>query len=157
MPQVHFCIPVMKDGILYNLPNIKGNVLDDGVVEQGTLGSHLRHVRHRNEMRRYEVMSYLGNIGQMFGLEVHDVPFTIKLPLTPPVGQDPEDLGVVWPLIEPIKRLRGDRVKIIEVIDRLRAEVYQHTTYPDLFEDMGGEVGVEFSYRTRRSWTRCLA
>ena len=108
-------------------------------------------------MRRDEVMPYLGNIGQMFGLEVHDVPFTIKLPLTPPVGQDPEDLEVVWPLIEPIKRLRGDRVKIIEVVDRLRAEVYQHTTHPDLFEDIGGEVGVEFSYHTCRSWTRWLA
>ena len=147
----------MEDGILDNLPNIKGYVLDDGIVEQGTLGGHFTHVRHRNETRRDEVMSYLGNIGQMFGLEVHDVPFTIKLPLTLPVGQDPDDLGVVWPLIEPIKRLRGYQVRIIELVDRLHAEVYQHTTHPDLFDDMGGEVGVEFSYHTRRSWTRWLA
>ena len=102
-------------------------------------------------------MPYLGNIGQMFGLEVHGVPFTIELLLTPPVGQDLDDLGVVWPLIESIKRLRGDRVKIIELVDRLCREVYQHTTHPDLFDDMGGEVGVEFSYHTRRSWTRWLA
>ena len=27
---------------------------------------------------------------------------------------------------------------------------------PDLFHDMGGKVGVEFSYHTRRSWTRWL-
>ena len=74
----------MEDGILYNLPNIEGYVLDDSVVEQGMLGSHLTHVRSRNETRRDKVM-----------------------PLTPPVGQDLEDLGVVWPLIEPIKRLRG--------------------------------------------------
>ena len=53
----------MEDGILYNLPNIEGNVLDDGVVEQGTLGSHLTHVRRRNETGRDEVMPYLGNIG----------------------------------------------------------------------------------------------
>ena len=92
----------------------------------------------------------------MFGLEVHGVPFTIELPLTPPVCQDREDLGVVWPLIEPIKRLRADRVKIIELVDRLLAEVYQHTMHPDLFDDMGGEVGVEFSYHTRRNWTRWL-
>ena len=147
----------MEDGILYNLPNIEGNVLDDGVVEQGTLGSHLTHVRHQNDTRRDEVMPYLGNIGQMFGLEVHGVPFAIELPLTLPVGQDLEDLGVVWSLIEPIKRHRGDRVKIIELVDRLRAEIYQHSKHPDLFDDMGGEVGVEFSYHTRRSWTRWLA
>ena len=147
----------MEDGILDNLPNIKAYVLDDGIVEQGTFGSHFTHVRDRNEKRRDEVMPYLRNIGQMFGLEVHSVPFTIELPLTPPVGQDPDDLGVVWPLIESIKRLRGDRVEIIELVDRLRAKLYQHTMHPDLFDDMGGEVGVEFSYHTRRSWTRWLA
>ena len=143
--------------MLDNLPNIEGYVLDDGVVEQSTLSSHFTHVRRQNETRRDEVMPYLVNTGQMFGLEVHDVPFTIELPLTQPVGQDPDDLGVVWPLIEPIKRLRGDRVKIIELVDRLRTEVYQHTTHPDLFDEMGGEVGVEFSYHTCRSWTRWLA
>ena len=157
MPQVHFSIPVIEVGILYNLPNIEGNVLDDGLVEQGTLGSHLTHVRRRNETRRDEVMPYLGNIGQMFGLEVHDVPFANELPLTPPVGQDLEDLRVVGPLIEPIKRLGGNWVKIIKLVDRLRAEVYQHATHPDLFDDMEGEVGVEFSYHTRHSWMRWLA
>ena len=107
MPQVHFSVPVMEDGILDNLPNIECNVLNDGIVEQGTLGSHLTHVRRRNETRRDEVMPNLGNICQMFGLEVHGVLFTIEFPLTPPVGQDLDDLGVVEPLIEPIKRLRG--------------------------------------------------
>ena len=106
MPQVHFFIPVMEDGILYNLPNIEGYVLDDDVVEQGTLGSHLTSVRRQNETRCDKVMPHLGNIGQMFGVEVHGVPFAIELPLTPPVSQDPEDLKVVGPFIEPIKRLR---------------------------------------------------
>ena len=147
----------MEDGILDNLPNIEGYVQHDGIVEQGTLGSHFTHVRRRNETRRDEVMPYLGNIGQMFGLEVHGAPFTIELPFTPPAGQDPEDLKVVWPLIESIKRLRGDRVKIIELVDRLCAEVYQHTKHSNLFDDMGGEVGVEFSYHTRCNWTRWLA
>ena len=55
-------------------------------------------------------------------------------------------LGVVGPFIEPIKGLRGDRVEIIELVDRLRIEVYQHTMHSDLFDDMGGEVRVEFSY-----------
>ena len=147
----------MEDGILYNLPNIYGYVLDDGVVEHGTLGCHLTHIRRRNETRRDEVMPHLGNIGQMFGLEVHCVTFAIELACTLPVGQNPEDLGVVGPLMEPIKRLRGGRVKIIELVDRLRAEVYQHHTHPDLFQDMGGEVGVEFPYHTHPSWTRWLA
>ena len=143
----------MEDGILDNLANIEGNVLDDDIVEQGTLGSHLIHVRRRNETRHDEVMPYLRNIGQMFVLEVHGVPFAIQLPLTPPVGQHTDDLGVVCPLIESIKRFRGDRVKIIKLVDRLRAEVYMH---PDLFDDIGGEVGIEFLYHTRRSWTRWL-
>ena len=119
----------MKDDILYNLPNIEGYVLDDGIVEQGTLGCHLTHARRRNETRRDKVMPHLGNICQMFGLEVHGVPFAIELPLTLPVGQDPEDLRVVGPLIEPIKRLRGDRVKIIELVNKLRAEFYQHRAF----------------------------
>ena len=157
MPRVHFCVPVMEDGILYNLPNIEGYVLDDGVVEQGTLGYHLTHVRRRDETRRDEVMPDIGNIVQMFSLEVHGLPFAIELLLTLPVSQDLEDLRVVGPLIEPIKRLRGDRVQIIELVDRLRTEVYQHSMHPDLFHDMGGEVSVEFSYHTRRSWTRWLA
>ena len=156
MPQVHFHVPVMENGILDNLPNIKRYILDDGVIEQGTLGSHFTHVRRRNELRRDEVMPYLVYIGQMLGLEVHCVPFIVKLPLTSPVGQGLDDLEVVWSLIEPIKRFRGDRVKIIELVDRLRTEVYQHTTHSDLFDDVGGEVGVEFSYHTRRSWTRWL-
>ena len=146
----------MKVDILYNLPNIEWNGLNEGVVEQGTLGSHLTHVRRRNETRRDEVMPNFGDIGQMLGLEVHGVPFIIELPLPPPIGQDPNDLGVIGLLVEPIKRLRGDRVKIIKLVDRLRAEVYQHTTHPDLFDDMGGKVGIEFSYHTHHSWTRWL-
>ena len=73
----------MEDGILYDLPNIEWNVLNDGIVEQGMLGSHLTHVRRRNETPCDEVMLDLGNIGQMLGLELHSVPITIELPLTP--------------------------------------------------------------------------
>ena len=87
----------------------------------------------------------------MFGLEVHGVPFAIELPLTPSVSQDLEDLRVVGLLIEQIKRLGGNWVKIIKLVDRLRVEVYQHAMHPDLSHDMGGDVGVEFSYHTRRS------
>ena len=157
MPQVHLSVPVMEDGILHNLPNIEQNILNDGIIEQGTLGSHLTHVHCRNATRRDEVMPDFGDIGQMLGLKVDGVPIIVELPLTPLVCQDPNDLGVIGPLVEPIERLQGDMIKIINLVDRLRTEVYQHTPHPDLLDDVGGEVGVEFSHHTHRSWTRCLA
>ena len=43
----------------------------------------------------------------MFGLEVHRMPFTINLPLTPPVGQYPNDFKVVGLRMESIKGLMG--------------------------------------------------
>ena len=61
MPQIHLSVSVMEDGVLYNLPNIKRNILNDGIVEQGTLGGHFTHVRHRNEMRRDEEMPNFGD------------------------------------------------------------------------------------------------
>ena len=157
MPQIHLSVPVMEDGVLYNLPNIKRNILNDGIVEQGTLGSHFTHVRRRNETRRDEVMPDLRDIGQMFGLEVDDMALSVEFPLTPPISQDPNDLGVVGSLVKPIKRLRGDMIQIIIVINRLRTEVDQHTPHSNLLDDVGGEVGVEFLHHTHRSWMRWLA
>ena len=145
----------MEDGVLDNLPHIKRNILNDGIVEQGTLGSHLTHVRHRNETRRDEVMPDLGDIGQMFGLEVDGMALTVEFPLTPAISQDPNDLGVVGALVKPIKRLRGDMVKIIIMVDRLLTEVDQHTPHTNLLDDVGGEIGVEFSHHTHRSWMSC--
>ena len=157
MPQIHLSVPVMEDSVLYNLPNIKRNILNDGIVEQGTLGCHFTHVRRRNETRRDEVMPDLGNKGQMLGLEVDGLALAVEFPLTPAISQDPNDLGVVGALVKPIKRLRGNMVKIIIVIDRLRTEVDQHTPHSNLLDDVGGEIGVEFSHHTHRSWMRCLA
>ena len=151
MPQVHLSDPVMEDGILYNLPNIERNILNDSVVELGTLSGHFTHVRRQNETRRDEVIPDFGDIGQKLSLEVDSVPIIVELPLTPPVCQDPNDLGVIGPLVEPIERLRGDRINIIKLVDRLRAEVYQHTPHPDFLHDVGGEVGVEFSHHTHCS------
>ena len=92
MPQVHLSVPVMEDGILYNLPNIERNILNDGIIEQGTLGSHFTHVRRRNETRRDGVMPDFGDICQMLGLEVDGVALIVEFPITPPVCQDPNDL-----------------------------------------------------------------
>ena len=154
MPQIHLSVPVIEDGVLYNLPNIKRNILNDGIVDQGMLGGHFTHVRRRNGTRSDEVMPDLGDKGQMLGLEVDGMALAVEFPLTPAISQDPNDLGVVGVLVKPIKRLRGDMVKIIIVIDRLRTEVDQHTPYSNLLDDVGGEIGVEFSHHTHRSWMR---
>ena len=105
MPQIHLSIPVMKDSILYNLPNIKRDILNDGIIEQGTLGCHFTHVRLRDETRRDEVMPYLRDKGQMFSLEMDCMALTVKFSLTPAISQDPNYLGVVGVLVKPIKRL----------------------------------------------------
>ena len=95
MPQVHLSVSVMEDGILYNLPNIERNILNDGIIEQGTLGSHFTHVRRQNVTRRDEVMPEFGDIGQMLGLKMDGVALIVEFPLTPSVCQDPNDFGVV--------------------------------------------------------------
>ena len=157
MPQIHLSVPVMEDSVLYNLPNIKRDIMNDGIVEPGTLGCHLTHVRRRNETRRDEVMPDLTDKGQMFGHEVDGMALTVEFPLTPPISQDPNDLWVVGALVKPIKRLRGDMIKIIIVIDPLRTEFDQYTPHSNLFDDVGGDIGVEFSHHTHRSWMRWLA
>ena len=157
MPQIHLSVPVMEDNVLYNLPNIKRDILNDGIVEQGTLGCHFTHVCRQNETRRDEVMPDLRDKGQMFGLEMDGMALTVEFPLTPAISQNPNDLGIVGALIKPIKWLRGDMIKIIIVIDRLRTEVDQHTPHSNLLDDVGGEIGVEFSHHTHLSWMRWLA
>ena len=144
MPQVHLSVPVMEDGVLYNLPNIKRNILNDGIIEQDTLGSHFTHVHRRNEVRRDEVMPDFRDKCQMLGLEVDGMALIVEFPLTPPVCQNPNDLEVIGSLVKSIKRLRGDMIKIIKVVDRLRTKVDQHTSHSNLLDDVGGEVGVEF-------------
>ena len=93
----------------------------------------------------------------MLGLEVDGMALAVEFPLTPAISQDSNDLGVVGVLVKPIKRLRGDMVKIIIVIDRLPTEVDQHTPHSNLLDDVGGEIGVEFLHHTHRSWMRWLA
>ena len=100
----------MEDSILYNLPNIKRDVLNDGIVEQGTLGCHFTHVRCRDKTRCDEVMPYLRDKGQVLGLEVDCMALTIKLPLALAISQYPNDLGVVGVLVKLMKRLRRDMI-----------------------------------------------
>ena len=123
----------MKDGILYNLPNIKRYVLDDGIIEQGTLARHFTHILRRNETRCDEVMPYLRDVGQMFGIEMHCMPFTIYLPLTLPVGQYPNDLRVVWGCIEAVKCPIVHGFQIVELVDGLHTEVDPNLKHPNPF------------------------
>ena len=157
MPQIHLSVLVMEDGVLYNLPNIKRNILNDGIIEQGTLGSYFTHVCRRNETRRDEVMPDFGDKCQMLSLEVDGMALIVEFPLTPPVCQDSNDLGIIGSLVKSIKRIRGDMIKIIKVVDRLRTEVDQHTPHSNLLNNVGGEVGIEFSHHTHRSWMKWLA
>ena len=92
----------------------------------------------------------------MFSLKVNRVPLTINLLLTSPVGQYPNDLGVVGLCMEPIKGLTGNQFKVIALVDRLRAEVYQYPAHRNLLQYMGDKIGVEFSYHTCGSWCRRL-
>ena len=108
VPQVHLRVPVMEDGILYNLPNIEWDILDDGEVEQGTLGCHLTNIRHRDKTRSDEVMPSLWNVGQMLGLEIDRMACTVDPPLTPAFGQYADDLRVIGVLTELIKGSRRD-------------------------------------------------
>ena len=138
MLEIHRFIPVIEDCILYNLSDIKWDVLDDGIVEQGPLGHRFAHISRRDETQCDEVMPYLRNVGQVFGLEVHCVPFIIQFPLALFVGQHPKDLGIVGVLIEPIISLGGNWPKVIVSIDRLRTEVYQNLAHLDPFQHVGG-------------------
>ena len=147
----------MEDSILDNLPHIEWNILDDGEVEQGALGSHLTHIRRRDKTRSDEVVPNFGNVSQMLGLEIDRMARTVDPPLTPAFGQHADDLRVIGVLTELIKGARWHMLQAIETIDRLRTEVDQYTSHPDLFEDVGGEVSVEFPHHAHRRRARGLA
>ena len=98
----------MEDGILYNLPNVKWYILEDGIVEQGELGCHFTHIRRRDKTRSDEVMPNFGNVGQMLGLEIDRMTRTVDPPLTPAFGQHADDLRVIGVLAELIKGARWD-------------------------------------------------
>ena len=83
-------------------------------------------------------MPYLRNVGQVFGLEVHCVPFTVQFPLALPIGQHPNDFRIVRVFMEPIIGFGVNWLKVIVSIDRLRTEAYQNPAYLDPFQYVGG-------------------
>ena len=133
MLDVHFGIFVVEDSILDNLSNIKRDIMNYGIIEQGPLGRHFTHIGRRDETGCDEVMPYFGDVGEMFVLEVHDVPFIIKFPFTLVVCQHPKNFGIVWGFVELIICFEINRVKVIILVDRLCTEVYQKSMHHDLF------------------------
>ena len=93
MPKVHLRILVKEDGILYGLSQIKEDVLNDCVVQQGTLGGHFTHVYGGNEARCDEAMLNILDLCQFLGFEVHRMAFIVGLPLTLSIGEHPYHLG----------------------------------------------------------------
>ena len=77
MPEVHLSVPVIEDGVLYNLTDIKRDVLNDGKIEQCSFCPNLTNVRRRNETRGDKMVPHLRYIGQVFGLEVHGVSLVV--------------------------------------------------------------------------------
>ena len=77
MPEVHFGVSVIEDGVLYDPTDIKQDVLNDGEIEQCQFRRHLANVRRRNETRGDKMVSHLRYIGQVFVLEVHGVPLIV--------------------------------------------------------------------------------
>ena len=95
MPEIHLSIFFIEDCILYNLIDIERDVLDDGIIEQGPLSPHFTHMGLRDETGCDEVMSYHGHVGQVFSLEVHYVPFSVKFPFALPFCQHLKNFGIV--------------------------------------------------------------
>ena len=83
-------------------------------------------------------MPHLRNVGQVFGLEVHCLPFIVQFLLDLLVIQHSKDFGVVKVLIEPIIGFGVNQLKVIVSIDRLRTEVYQNPARPYPFQYVEG-------------------
>ena len=69
--------PVIEDGVLYDLTDIKRDNLNNGEIEQCPFRRHLANIRRRNETRGDKMVPHLRYIGQVFGLEVHGVPLIV--------------------------------------------------------------------------------
>ena len=85
MPKVHFGIFVIKDNIIDNLSDIEKDILNYRIIEQGPFG-------RGDKLGCDEVMSYLGDVGQMFGLEVYRMPFIVYFPFPLAICEHPKNL-----------------------------------------------------------------
>ena len=133
MPEIHFSVLVLEDSILYDLPHIKEDVLNNGIIQQGVFCSHFAHIFHRHKARRNELMSPFGDVSQMLSLEVHNMPPIVGFPLTVVIVEHSKYFGVVGVFLKSIVSFIIDRFQVIELVDRLRTEIYQHPSQPFFF------------------------
>ena len=130
MLEIHF-------SILYDLLHIKGDVSNNGIIQQGAVWSHFAHICHRNKTRRNEVMAHFGDVSQMLSLEVHNMPLIVGFPLTLSIGEHSKHFGVVRVFLKSIVSFIIDRFQVIELVGRLRIEIYQHPSHPYFFHHVG--------------------
>ena len=133
MLEVHFSVLVVEDDILYDLPHIKGDVLNNNIVQQGEIGSHFTYLGSRNEEGSDEVIPHFGDIGQMLGLEMNCMPFTVGLPFTLTIGEHFKHFGVVRVFLKSIVCFVTNRFQVTKLVDRPRIEIYRHTPHSYLF------------------------
>ena len=77
MLEAHFGVSIIENGFLYDLTDIKRDVLNDGEIEQCPFHRHLANIRLRNEARGDKTVPQLRDIGKVFGLEVQGVPLIV--------------------------------------------------------------------------------
>ena len=115
----------MEDGILYDLPHIKGDVLNNSIVQQDELVSHFTYISSRNEVESDEVMQHFGDIGQVLGLEMPRMPLTVGFPLTLTIDEHSKHFEVVRIFLNSIVRFTSNRFQVIKLIDKPCVEIYQ--------------------------------
>ena len=145
MPEVHFSVLVVKDSILYDLPHIKGDVLNNRIVQQGALASHFAYVGSRNEVGSDEMVPLFGDIGQVLGHEMHRMPLTVGFPLTWTIGEQSKYFGVVRVFSKSIVCFVTNWFQVIKLVDRPCVEIYKTCPSPVLV-----------SPRVNISWRRIL-
>ena len=59
VPEVHFGVPVIEDGVLYNMIDIKRDVLNNCEIEQCPFRHHLANVCRWNETRGDKMVPHL--------------------------------------------------------------------------------------------------
>ena len=91
MSKVHFCVLVIEDSTLYDLSQIKGDILNDSVVQEGAFCRHFTYVSSWNEVGSDEMMPHFGNVGQMLGLEMHCMVLTVHFPFPLAKRKDEND------------------------------------------------------------------
>ena len=124
MPKVHFSVLVGEDNILYDLPHIKGDVLNNSIIQQGAFSRHFANISSRNEAGSDEVMPYFGDVSQMLGLEMHRMPLTVSLPLTLVISEHSMHFGVVGVFLKSIVSFIIDWFQMTKLVDRPRDEIY---------------------------------